>query len=94
MTRVTGVGVDVIADDGGPAYPGEQGHTPGGTWNQTWNPGMTLRDWFAGQVLVGLLASEGPDFAYKGSDSVTREELVASFAYKQAEAMLAERRKP
>jgi hypothetical protein len=41
----------------------ERTDAEGGTWNQTWNPGMTLRDWFAGQVLVGLLSSEGPDFA-------------------------------
>ena len=29
--------------DGGPAFPGEQGHIPDGTWNQSWEPGMSLR---------------------------------------------------
>ena len=42
-------------NDGGPAFPGEQGHTPSGSWNQTWEPGMTLRDWFAGTVPIAEL---------------------------------------
>jgi len=48
--------------------------------------GMTLRDWFAGQALTGLLAgrSEGVKF--------TPEEAAAS-AYFVAQAMLVERQK-
>ena len=38
-----------IPDNGGPAYPSQNGHY--------FEPGMTLRDWFAGQALQGLLAS-------------------------------------
>lgn len=34
-------------NDGGPAFPGQQGHLPDGTWNQTFDPGMSLRDCFA-----------------------------------------------
>lgn len=34
-------------DTGGPAFPSEQGHIPDGTWNQTYDPGMTLLDEFA-----------------------------------------------
>ena len=51
-------------------------------------PGMTLRDWFAGQVLSGLLASgtfsnTGPGF----------EAFIADKAGNIADAMLAERAK-
>ena len=37
-------------NDGGPAFPGEQGHTEEHGWNQTWNPGMSLRDYLAAHV--------------------------------------------
>lgn len=46
------------------------------------NPGMTLRDWFAGQALQGLLAS-GPH------DINPRE--YAQDSYEYADAMLAAR---
>ena len=45
--------------------------------------GMTLRDWFAGQALTGLLAGGTPDDAH----------VVARCAYFVADAMLAERLK-
>ena len=57
-------------NDGGPAFliaeiPGIlQGH-----------PGMTLRDWFAGQVLAAACSEEGP-------------ETAAILAYEYADAML------
>jgi hypothetical protein len=58
--------------DGGPAFPAE---APNGDRYS----GMTLRDWFAGQALVGLLA-EG------GDRTLDRE---AELAYECADAMLA-----
>ena len=47
--------------------------------------GMTLRDWFAGQALVGLLASDRPEeeISFKG---------YAFMAYDLADEMLAERK--
>jgi len=45
--------------DGGPAFPGEQGHIPEGTWNQTWEPGMTIRQWYKGMAMQGLCANGG-----------------------------------
>lgn len=47
--------------------------------------GMTLRDWFAGQVLPALAA-----FGPKGH---APQDLVAEAAYTYADAMLAERAK-
>jgi hypothetical protein len=59
-------------NDGGPAFP-RHGYNS--------NDGMTLRDWFAGQALQGLLAcGEAHD---EHTDSVT-----AGAAYKMADAML------
>ncbi len=45
--------------------------------------GMTLRDWFAGQALAGLVALPRPD------SSVTSDTLLA---YRLADAMLAARK--
>lgn len=68
-------------NDGGAAFPGEQGHTPEGSWNQTFDPGMTLRDWFAGQALAGIgVWSPGQ----VPMDISSR----AQWAYEQADAML------
>ena len=47
--------------------------------------GMSLRDWFAGQALVGMLANP---------EIITRKADVAAHAYGYADAMLAERPKP
>ena len=69
-------------NDGGPALPCEQHETSDGTWNQSFQSGMYLRDWFAGQALAGI--------AYKG---VSRWDFAAEDAYRAADAMLAERTK-
>jgi hypothetical protein len=47
-------------------------------------PEITLRDWFAGQALVGLISSEYREFY---------EQATAFDAYEIADAMLAERAK-
>lgn len=66
--------------DGGPALPCEtyQGTpVPGGD-------GMSLRDYFAGQALVGIASLSGGGFGYPEDDA-------ARWAYRYADAMLAER---
>ena len=63
-------------NDGGPAFPsvGE------GFGNPSYSaPGMTLRDWFAGQALAGLIADQSRD----GS-----ADDRARYAYAYADAML------
>jgi hypothetical protein len=54
--------------------------------NQYTEHGMTLRDWFAGQALMGLLAgrSDGVSFT---------PEAAAASAHFVADAMMAEREK-
>lgn len=75
--------------DGGPAFPSEQGHIPDGTWNQTYAQGMSLRDWFAGQALNGYLAGVDKDADIEGFDKAR----VAACCYSYADAMLEARTK-
>lgn len=52
------------------------------------SPGMTLRDWFAGQALAN------PDLSTRtDSDALTAEQRTSVRAYRYADAMLAERAK-
>ena len=43
-------------NEGGPAFPGRN-------TGMDYNPGMTLRDWFAGQALSALAAKTNPHAA-------------------------------
>ena len=77
--------------DGGPAFPLENPRMmeDGELFKQF--PGMTLRDWFAGQALAGCgkwAPSEKPGIPLPECEK-TRDR--AAWAYKQADAMLAER---
>lgn len=51
-------------------------------------PGMTLRDWFAGQIIAGLAAAPMGKFP-----DHTDQESIAQDAFLIADAMLAERAK-
>ena len=53
------------------------------TGNAAQDSGLTLLDWFAGQTLAGLLASD--------QFSTVEPEAMAKLAYAQAHAMLEER---
>ncbi len=50
-----------MKNNGGQAFPGEQGHISGGTWNQTWDSGMSLRQWYVGQIIQGFAPTVGRD---------------------------------
>jgi hypothetical protein len=67
-------------EDGGPAFPhmAVDGHPD-------YRLGLSLRDWFAGKALAGMLASETDGSTY-------REDHAAERAYRLADAMLAARK--
>jgi hypothetical protein len=86
-------------NDGGPAFPtpgeefieGPQGRGPASAWGMEGKPGMSLRDWFAGQALAGMLPSlKAPDEKALISEALP---LAARLAYVTADAMLAARSK-
>lgn len=64
---------------------GSKGNPRVGVWDKTNEDAMTLRDHFAGQALIGLIAS--PEL----HDDVYNDESCAEKAYKIADAMLKER---
>jgi hypothetical protein len=71
-------------DDGGPAFPfGQISEITGQPINGYFAPGMTLRDWFAGQALAAMLSYNG------GSAFWDRD---AKNAYSAADAMISERK--
>jgi len=53
-----------------------------GTYSVICTPGMTLRDYFAGQALVGLLAQSN------GTATISPHDEGAKYAYEMADAML------
>ena len=71
-----------MTDTGGPAFPtlADNGHA----MNQD---GMTLRDWFAGKALMGMMASRNPNSPRFHPD------VDAAYVYAVADAMLKERSK-
>ncbi len=78
----------VLTFGGGPAFPimwdmAVKGETP----QRFTEVGLTMRDWFAGQALVGILLAVDDDRA------THKESLVSGYAYQYADAMLAERAK-
>ena len=79
--------------DGGPAFPVAVGMNVGAVPDESKGPllerlaGMSLRDYFAGQVLMGIYAN--PDFEVR--EGRRDEEVIARIAYRCADAVLAER---
>lgn len=74
-------------NDGGPAYPLHPGVLP--DWQG--QVGMSLRDYFAGQALIGILAGGFADTV--PHDDVNGGLDAAFFAYQYADAMIAARTK-
>lgn len=71
-------------NDGGPAFPFGQTDSDSGQLVNGWgSEGMTLRDYFAAKFLCGRAAVPGS----------VDPALDAEFAYRVADAMLAERAK-
>jgi hypothetical protein len=81
-----------MKNDGGPAYPSRLTIDSSGTriWPEEFGRGgMSLRDWFAGQALVGFIAAP-----LLQGECFPPAEALARMSYAQADAMLAERVKP
>ena len=72
----------MTTNDGGPAFPGEVCCT-------YFEPGMSLRDWFAGQALPAMMQMAGVPKDPARCDAVITN--VAAAAYQFADAMLAAR---
>lgn len=70
-----------LEDGGGPAFPNAVDLPQFA--NFAIQRGMSLRDWFAGQAMAGMLASP---------ECGGRNEVIAKSAYNIADAMLAARR--
>ena len=75
-----------MTDDGGPAYPTIMAGT------QYHQAGMSLRDYFAGQALVGATVGRMLVIATSGAAGMSDKD-VADVAGSVADAMLAERKK-
>lgn len=76
-------------NDGGPAFPGEQGHNPDGTWNQAWEPGMTLLEYLAAHappVPKGWRISREAERSRWGHASVSTGDAATSAAWSIAYA--------
>ena len=74
---------DTQNDDGGPAFPCETYGLHNGKETTIPTNGMTLRDWFAGQAMLGLV--------YNAPVDVTNATL-SECAYSIADAMLTARK--
>ena len=70
--------------DGGLAFP-----DPARAGGHCMDTGMTLRDWFAGQALVGIINACAMDARQNGERT---EEMFARKAYSIADAMLEARK--
>lgn len=79
--------------DGGPAFPDPMRGAPSSVVNQYPDiqpTGLTIRDWFAGQALAGILATN--TLGHEHLDCP--EDWLASACYLISDAMIAERSRP
>lgn len=71
-------------NDGGPAFPSGVTFGENGAFIYAPQPGMTLREWFAGQALAGMMA----DPNVEGSHA-----QIADCCYAYADAMIVARKR-
>ena len=76
-------------NDGGPAFPAQmKSNSEDGKLVCDCYCGMSLRDWFAGQAMVGLMSDPG-----LRPSNLDEFEHMATRPYQVADAMLKEREK-
>lgn len=82
-------------NDGGPAFPQPMTASGNTVHDEIGQGGMTLRDWFAGQVLLSAIADAEQVYGDEddGDGSVNRFDWCAHRAYLYADAMIAARRR-
>lgn len=89
-------------NDGGPAFPVASYVNSDGETFESKPAGMSLRDWFAGQAIVGVMQSVVPGFVEKVVHGIDHPETltndncpsqIARWCWTVANAMLAERSK-
>ena len=73
-----------IGHNGGPAFP----HTA--TPNSNPHPGMSLRDYFAGQALAAMMQRICEN-ANSVGELTARPQILSEWAYRYADAMIAAR---
>lgn len=81
------------AKDGGPAFPltiVKTSAANGAPVESDVYSGMSLRDWFAGQAIPGIIQQCAGDIPYKPEGTVP-EEYFAAKAFAVADAMIAAR---
>jgi hypothetical protein len=76
-------------ETGGPAFPAEGGSDSG----LHANPGMTLRDWFAGQIAAGLSSNTEETKSMRMINLKESVDATARVSYMIADALIRERSK-
>lgn len=77
-------------DDGGTAFPTIHGYVDSfGSLKQK-STGLSLRDWFAGQALIGLMSYPGDEFSGNWHNN-SSSQGVATRCYDLADAMISAR---
>ena len=79
-------------DDGGPAFPIDVDTHEEGLLGIRRRGGLSLRDWFAGWALEGMIASSTIINAGTASPSIVDKARWTAEAYEFADAMLVARR--
>lgn len=78
-----------MGKDGGPAFPSVVRRSDGSLVSQ--HDGMSMRDWFAGQALIGCLAYSHYNESWGDYHNNGSHADLARKCYAQADAMLAAR---
>jgi hypothetical protein len=74
-----------MTQDNPSAFPCSPGDVP------FWNPGMTLRDYFAGQALASVMSGAHNLGASTLAERAEQFGMIAEWMYQMADAMLAAR---
>jgi len=68
-------------NDGGRAFPAHVQYLHSGGTGDEYFPGMSLRDWFAGQAMQAMMTNDARRMDWK-------DETVSLWSYEMADAMI------